>query len=289
MNKKAVALAVVLVVALTVGAYFYLTKSKKGTSGLKVVSTPGASVFLNEQLLGKTPYETKYPAGEYTLKIIPDEAGSGVTSWQGSVKLEPSFLTFVSRDLGTSELLSGGELVTLEKMEGGEAQIAVFSTPDGATVLLDGQEKGVSPTMLRDVLPGEHDVAVSAVGFVGRTVRVQATSGYKVVVNFQLALVKEQELPASPPVDGSSGATATSSGSTSTSGALTPPYVKIKDTPTGFLRVRSSASTAASEVAQIKPGETFPFLEEQEGWYKISYAQGKEGWISGRYAEKVDK
>lgn len=291
MNKKAVLLAVVLLVALAAGGYFYLTKTKKGTSGLKVTSNPSASVFLNDQLLGKTPYESKYAAGDYTVKIIPDETGSGLTSWQGQVKLTPSFLTYISRDLGTSELLSGGEIVTLEKISGSEAQIAVFATPDTATVSLDGQEKGVTPSSLRDVLPGEHDVAVSAVGFIGRTVRVQATSGYKVVIAFQMALTKEQDASASaqPMTDAAPGTSVSDSASPSHAGALTPPYVKIKDTPTGFLRVRSSASTAAAEVAQIKPGETYPFLSEQEGWYKIAYEQGKEGWISGRYADKIDK
>ena len=108
MNKKAMILGVVLVIALVAGGYFYVTKTRKGISGLKIVSNSPASVFLNDQLLGKTPYESKYVAGQYTLKLIPDETGSGLTSWQGGVKLEPTFLTFVSRDSGTSELLSGG-------------------------------------------------------------------------------------------------------------------------------------------------------------------------------------
>lgn len=283
MNRKAVLVILILLIAAGAGGWLFFSKSKKGISGLRVVSNPSASVFLNDQLLGKTPYENKYIPGEYTLKLIPDETGGSATSWQGDVTLEPSFLTFVARDLGPSELMSGGEVVTLEPLSGNEAQIAVFSLPDAASILLDGQEKGIAPIVLRDVLPGSHDVAVSTPGFVGRTVRVQATSGYKVAVNFQLALVKEPEASAG----------ATPSGETPQEAqrteGLTPPYVIIKDTPTGFLRVRAEPSTAATELAQIKPEEKFPLLDEQEGWYKIRFAEGKEGWISGRYAEKVEK
>ncbi len=283
MNRKAALLVLVLFIGAGVGGWLFLSKSKKGISGLKVVSNPPASVFLDDQLIGKTPYENKYVPGEYVLKLIPDETGSSASSWTGKIKLEPSFLTFVARDLGPSETMSGGESVTLEPLSGNEAQIAVFSQPDAVSITLDWQEKGISPIVLRDVLPGEHDVAASAPGFSSRTVRVQATSGYKVAVNFYLALVKDQEA--------STGSVPTGEVTTEAPRAegMTPPYVVIKDTPTGFLRVRTEASTAATEVTQIKPDETFPLLEEKEGWYKIRYAEGKEGWISGRYADKIDK
>lgn len=283
MSRKATLLILVLLIAAGAGGWLFFSATKKGISGIKVASNPPASIFLNEQLIGKTPFESKYAPGEYTLKLIPDEAGGMATSWQGNVKLEPSFLTFVARDLGPSELMSGGEMVALEPLSGNEAQIAVFSLPDAASILLDGQEKGISPIVLRDVLPGEHDVAATAPGFVSRTVRVQATSGYKVIVQFQLALVKEPEATsaAAPATEAPAQAPRAE--------GLAPPYVIINDTPTGFLRVRSSASTAATELIQIKPGEKYPFIEEQSGWYKIRYAEGKEGWISGRYAEKVEK
>jgi len=51
--------------------------------------------------------------------------------------------------------------------------------------------------------------------------------------------------------------------------------------------VRSGPSTSAKEIGRVKPGEKSVFIEEQEGWYKINYEEGKEGWISNRYAEKV--
>ena len=66
--------------------------------------------------------------------------------------------------------------------------------------------------------------------------------------------------------------------------------VKIKPNSLGFLRVRSGAGRSNSEVAQVKVGETFDILEESNGWYKIEYEPGKEGWISGssQYTEKIE-
>jgi uncharacterized protein YgiM (DUF1202 family) len=67
------------------------------------------------------------------------------------------------------------------------------------------------------------------------------------------------------------------------------PYVKIKDTPTGFLNVRSEPSTSGGDetiVIKIDPGEVYKFIDANDlGWYKIEYKRGEQGWISGRYAE----
>lgn len=62
--------------------------------------------------------------------------------------------------------------------------------------------------------------------------------------------------------------------------------VKILDTPTGFLRVR--ASIGGSEIGQVTPGETYPLVEEKSGWFAITFEEGKTGWISSDYAEKVN-
>jgi len=63
--------------------------------------------------------------------------------------------------------------------------------------------------------------------------------------------------------------------------------ILIKDTPTGWLRVRDKASTAGSEVGRVEPGDEYELLDEDNGWYKIEYEQGEEGWISAQYANKT--
>ncbi|MBI4990521.1 SH3 domain-containing protein [Candidatus Gottesmanbacteria bacterium] len=276
MKKRAILVVIVLVVIIGYSAYTFIFARTPDISGLKINATPPADIFLNDKLVGKTPYDDKYRTGEYVLKLIPQDSTASSSAWQGKIKLNPNVLTFVNRDLGPSELTSSGEILTLEKISQNEAQLNVFSIPDAAIVLLDGVERGVSPLFSGDLTPGEHDVAVVSPGYVGRTVRVQLTTGYKLIINFQLALSKKEEAIVGE---------ATPTPSLTSPVAQGKPYVLIKETETGFLRVRSSPSKSATETAQVKPGDKYPFLDEQEGWYKISY-DGKEGWISNRYAEK---
>lgn len=78
----------------------------------------------------------------------------------------------------------------------------------------------------------------------------------------------------------------------SSSAGATPskPYVEILETGTGWLRVRSAPNgNADNEVARVDVGDTFPFVEDnEEGWYKIEYETGSEGWIAARYGKLVE-
>lgn len=62
----------------------------------------------------------------------------------------------------------------------------------------------------------------------------------------------------------------------------------VRDTPTQFLNVRSRPSLSSEVVTQVYPGERYQYTEVLMGWYKITLADGSEGWISGVYitAEK---
>lgn len=280
MNKKALFIGLLVVAVAILGGLKLLSSQRGGIGGFRVDSQPPTSVFLNDKLIGKTPLEDKHPSGEYIVKLIPDDSSTSSSSWQGKITINPSVLTYINRQLGASELTSSGEILLLEKIAGSEAQVSVSSQPDAVTILLDGQEKGVAPATF-SVAAGEHDVSVTSAGFASRTVRIQAINGYKVVVVFQLAL-SGGVTPPSPTTIASSSAVLEERTS-----AIPGPSIRIKDTPTGFLRVRKSASTSATEIGQVKPGQSYPFLEENDGWFKISYQEGKDGWISSKYAEKV--
>jgi len=279
MTKKALIIVVLLVVVVIVAGYKFFISQTQNLGGLIVSSNPQANIFLDDKLIGKTSYEDKQPAGEHVLKLIPVDTASTSSSWQGKIVIYPSTLTYVNRELGASELTSSGEILTLEKNSQNETQISISSQPDGAIVLIDGQERGNTPFFVNNIVPGEHDVSVVSPGFISRTVRAQTTVGYKLAVNFQLALSGGEV----PGVE----AQITPSASVSPGKQENKTQIRITDTPTGFLRVRSGPTTGASEVAQVKPGETYPLVEEKEGWYKITYTDNKDGWISSRYAEKL--
>lgn len=265
---------------------------------LKVTSSPASTIFLDTQHLGKTPYEDKVKSGEYTLKLIP-ESGTSASSWQTKIKLVPGVLTYVNRELGDQELTSAGEILTLEKISDKKTEIAVLSTPDSAQVSLDGVNRGTTPLLLQDIEAGDHELSVSAPGFLERGAKIKTTPSFKLVASFQLALSSLPATPSATPTPSPTGGP-TPTGSPKPSPKVTPkptvspgvelprPYVKILDTPTNWLRVRMGPSKEATEAAKVNPGETYPFLGEQSGWYKIKYEGTKEGWISGQYAEKFE-
>lgn len=283
MSKKALLVLLILIVAVASITIYFVSFRTSGIAGIKVVSTPSGSVFLNDKMAGKTPYEDKQPAGDYVIKIIPDNSTSQSIAWQAKIKLNPSVLTYINRDLGQSELTSAGEILSLEKVPQNQAQLVIFSQPDATSVLVNGQDRGITPVSISDLPAGDQEVVISAPGYKSRTTHVQTTSGYKLVVNFQLALSDATQ----PQASGSATPVTTPSVSSGQGSDIVKPYVTIKDTPTGFLRVRSGPSTGESEVAQIKPGNKYKYLDQKDGWYKIAYEDGKEGWISSRYADLV--
>jgi len=285
MQKKII--LIVIVLALGVGLFFGVrhllsTQKQQGKAGLQVKSDPVASVFLDSRFLGRTPYEDRIEPGEYTLKLIPESTATAAASWQGKVTLQANILTFVNRELGTSDLNSSGEVISLERLTGKDTEVSIVTTPDGAEVKIDGQDKGTAPLLLRNIEPGEHEIIITSPGFLSKSVKVKATTGFKLTASIQLGVgSSEGTLPETTPKPGEE------KPQTSETNAPEKPYVVILDTPTGWLRVRSEPSTTASEAGKVNPKEKYHLLDEKSGWYKIKL-EDIEGWISGRYAEKVE-
>lgn len=78
---------------------------------------------------------------------------------------------------------------------------------------------------------------------------------------------------------------------TSTSDTAAPetsisPMVKILNTPTGWLNVRSGPGTTYAQVTRVNPGESYPLLEEKGDWYHIRIGE-IEGWIAKQYASRT--
>lgn len=256
-----------------------------GFGKLKALSSPEASIFLNNVAIGKTPYEDKLKEGEYLLKYIPDGTASDTASWQGKIKIYKNTLTYVDRELGTSDITSSGVIFSIIKMESppqnkDTGEIEIRTEPAGATVLLDNDEKGLAPLILTNVPKGDHELSVTSQNFFSRTQKINIDPGFRVIADFKLALDQSKKSIE----DLTPTKAATSSASTTSSSKK--PTIVVKDTPTGFLRVRTEPTVNASEAAQIKPGETYPLIETAPNWYKIEYEKGKQGWIAQQYAEE---
>lgn len=74
-----------------------------------------------------------------------------------------------------------------------------------------------------------------------------------------------------------------------TTPSVTPqkPRVRITETETGWLNVREGPSTTYRRLRQVLPGETYPFTEVRDGWYRIELGEGEYGWVSGTYVKEL--
>ena len=281
-NKLSLLLVLVLLFIAFVSIRFFIFDKQNEYGRLKIISSPTASVFLNSTVIGKTPFEDKYKVGEYLLKLIPETSATDTASWNGKINIYKNSLTYVNRELGSSDIASAGEIFTTVKMtkkpsnaESGE--IYVETEPQGAIVTLDNDEKGVAPALMENVFRGDHELSVFMPGFFRRTQKINVDSGYRVNAVFKLAIDQSSSFAKE-----SSDKTKTASSSGSVSSKT---YVKIRDNPQGWLRVRVDGSIDASESAKVKPGEKYEFLEEKTGWFKIKYNDNKDGLISGDFTE----
>lgn len=251
-------------------------------SALQVTATPKSQVYLDGQLLGSTSLREELKPGEHTVKIVPEQNEASLT-FEQKIKFVPFLLTAIDRTFRETDAQSEGSILTLEPIsDKNSANLLIISSPPEAKVSLDNELKGVTPLELKNITLSDHEVTLNAPGFIEKRVRVSTgkTAGYQLTANVKLALSLEGDNVASPTPTLTSQAQPTP----------VPLTVKIKQTPTGFLRVRFSPSLSATEVARVKPGETFPILEEatNSGWTKISLSDGTSGWVSNLYITKLN-
>lgn len=292
-----VVVLIVLVVGLIVRGVFF----KPANAGLSVDSTPSASVFLEGKNIGKTPFEDeKLQAGEKVLKLVPESTITNFYPWETKIKLVGGVITVVRREFGETEGKSSGEIIILEKIADKKtASLVVISLPDSSVVKINGETRGFTPLSLERLSEQDAEILISAPGFKERTTRTKLLAGFKTTVNVKLA----ESISETDQITGTPTPTPLATTTPLPTGKVTPkptakptgptptippkPYVEIKATETGWLRVRDGPSKTATEVAKVYPGEKYSLLEEGTGWYKISYGSSKEGWVSGTYVEVV--
>jgi hypothetical protein len=293
-----------LLIFLVLGALFFIAigiqaawKSQQNVMGqLQIFSTPAANVFINNVNKGSTPYDVQIPAGDYTIKLIPDQEATVTASWQGKVNVGRGTLTYISRELGMGDVDSAGEVFTLSKITGKyqkkTGEVVIDSEPIGTLVSLDGDEKGIAPLTLADVPEGSHELSQYLPGFYRRTQAINVVDGYRLTAQIKLAIDptslqnKPKKLPSKEATDEASLEATESATLVPTSTVSAFDTVTIVGTPNGFLRVRKEPNINAEEVAQVDEGDRYSLLEEVGGWIRIPYSETEEGWISAQFTTK---
>lgn len=244
-------------------------------SGIEIMSYPTAKVFIDSKEAGMTPYKnvTLKPGG---VEIRLEARGS---QWTRRVELKNNVNTVIDWEFGSDSSESGGYLLFMEKTgDEKKSGLMLSASPDKAAAAIDGEIRGFAPMRIDDIGQGDKQVTISFPGYKSINVFVKAIKGYQLVVEAKLVLEKvakvedgDNELEIEPMV----------------SAKPERGEVRIKETETGWLRVREASSSGSREIGKINPGEEYPLLDEGQGWYKIDLGEGKTGWISAKYADKL--
>lgn len=255
--------------------FIFSNPLSKKEAAVKLVSHPNAQVYINGKQAGTTPYENDSLSAELTtFKLVPDNSDQ---FWQRDLDLTPNAQTIVNWNFDSEDEEQFGSVLYLEKISTpNQADLLVTCKPESCSVKIDGQLQGQAPINIEQVGAGEHTITVSQPGYQTQEVTARTIKNYRLVVEMELA---EKESPSTNQPQATP---------TPDLPSTDLPKVRILQTPTGWLRVRQGPSTGNPEVAKIDPGEEFVLLDEQEDWYKIEYEEGKEGWVSATYAEKIN-
>ena len=301
--KRLLSFGFIFITALILSGCSLFPSRKK--AALSVQTTPKATIFLDGEHLGQTPYyNEKLKAGEYVLKIVPESSGQALNPWEGRVTLSPGILTVVNRELGLTQDDSSGEILSFEPLADKNAiSISVVTTPDGAVVNLDGEPRGFAPISLDNLTEGDHMLVVTSPGYKEKSIKAKTVKGHKLIASVQLAREVVQPDTEDEEEEEESTSSATPKASPKVSPQPTPkaspttsgeepdrPYVEITSS-TGWANVRSEPNSSGGEdtiLTKVDLGEKFPLLDTDSGWYQIEYAVGKQGWISGRLVEKYE-
>lgn len=235
-------------------------------AGVRITSIPEAAVFLDGVEVGQTPYQNEnLKVGEYKVELKVGESTLLNGAWQGMVRLNPGTLSVVNRELSASIASSSGEILTLNQGKG----VILTSSPNEADVEIDGKFYGRTPLVATDLGPGEHTFLLSHQGYLKRSIRASTPAQMGLAIAVDLA-ISEADL-----------------GNVGAYSNTTPlPKVVVKQTPTGFLRVRDKPSTSGKEIDRLSPGEEVVLLEELGGWMRLKLKDGTEGYVSASYVQK---
>lgn len=263
---KKIIFGILIFLSLTVLVVRYSSKIEevlfniKEKGGISVLSAPDqASVFLDGKEVGKTPYEDKnLEIKQYLIKLEKDGA-----SWQGNVKLTPQTMAIINRDLAKEQASSAGEILILNKGRG----ITVISNPADSQVEIGGKVYGKTPISI-NLNPGDHTIIVDHPNYLKRSIRANLPQDFNLTVSVDLALTEVDLTTTQAPV------------------ITQTPEVIVKQTPTGFLRVRDKPSLVGKEIGKVNTGDKLILLEELSGWDRVRLSDGTEGFVSSSYVEK---
>ena len=148
------------------------TPAQPGAMDLRSVPD-GASVVMGEKYLGKTPLSVSaLLPGTYDVIF----SQFGYEKFSTRVTVEAGRITEVSATLVPDM-----------------GSLAITSVPSGASVLVDGGNKGITPVIAENLTGGNHTIAVSLDGYISQQQTVKVVTGQTMPVTIGLSPVAPQK------------------------------------------------------------------------------------------------
>lgn len=143
----------------------------------------GAIVKIDGKELGSAPFSGELSVGSHKVSVVAKELGQLFDPYEESI------------------LVHAGRTHTVEaKLKAHSGLLKVTSLPPGASVAIDGEERGSMPTSGVVLAPGSHLVRLSLEGHQPRSEQVQVEAGVVLPLEVALDPLPPPKSPASIPV-----------------------------------------------------------------------------------------
>lgn len=263
MEKKIV--KTIMTVSLIAAGLFLGACGVNDRSGVEIVSAPIAKVYLNNKMVGMTPYKNNNLKPGINKIKLDDNSGN---IWEREIKLENNISTVINWDFSNN---GSGYILSMEK-SGEKSSLLVNSIPSNAAVSVEGELKGYTPMKVNNLESGDKNVVIKYSGYKAVDLIVKILDGYQLIIDSKLKTESGSEkniVTPSPTINKNS--------------------LLIKETETGWLRVRQEANNNSPEIGRVKPKEKYEILSENKDWYQIQFEASASGWISAKYVEKISE
>lgn len=158
-----------------------------GKSAITVDVTNGrAEIFINDENLGVTPYESqeiKPGTNKVTIKSSNRKYETTIDFLSNNDKYIHKVGVF--RDLGISDLFSAGQDLWFDE-DTTDTVLRIISNPSGASVFIDNTEIGKTPFTSSKLSEGDYDLRVERVGFEPQKARIRIQKGYTSNISVKL-------------------------------------------------------------------------------------------------------
>ena len=162
-----------------------LTQSSSSTGTLVITSIPdGAAVYIDGGSQGTTPTTISITAGSHTVRLTK----SGYTDYQ-----QPAITVAAGNTIPLNVNLVAATGPTSTTPATGTGSISIISSPAGASVNLDGWDKGTTPVTIPQVKAGSHTLTLKKAGYTDKVGTIVVEGGQ--ITSVTITLIPEGQNP----------------------------------------------------------------------------------------------